>query len=154
MEDLSKMLGDLMSSPDGMEKLSSLASMFLGGDGDGASADAPDREPGHKAGQDDERPAHSQEDDHGHDEKPMRDKAAPLPAPGGFGGFDLGGIDMDMIFKIQKAMSMMGEKDDNADLLLALKPHLSQARQGRVDEALKILKMMHMLPMIKESGLF
>lgn len=44
--------------------------------------------------------------------------------------------------------------DDNASkLLIALKPHLSGDRRERVDTALKILKLLELLPLIKESGL-
>jgi len=44
--------------------------------------------------------------------------------------------------------------DDNTSrLLLALKPHLSGDRRERVDTAIKILKLLELLPLIRESGL-
>lgn len=46
------------------------------------------------------------------------------------------------------------DNDDNTSrLLLALKPHLSGDRRERVDTAIKILKLLELLPLIKESGL-
>ncbi|MBR3960815.1 MAG: hypothetical protein IKK13_01215 [Clostridia bacterium] len=43
--------------------------------------------------------------------------------------------------------------DNRSRLLLALKPHLSEKRQERVDRAVKILKLLDMLPLLQESGL-
>lgn len=44
--------------------------------------------------------------------------------------------------------------DPKAQLLYALKPHLSQPRQEKVDTAIKILKLIEILPVIKQTGLF
>ncbi|MBE6727260.1 MAG: hypothetical protein E7562_01280 [Ruminococcaceae bacterium] len=46
-----------------------------------------------------------------------------------------------------------GGEDDRTRLLLALKPHLSEERQRRVDTAVKILRVIDLLPALKESGL-
>jgi hypothetical protein len=43
--------------------------------------------------------------------------------------------------------------DSTSRLLLALKPHLSGNRRERVDTAIKILKLLELLPLIRESGL-
>lgn len=49
---------------------------------------------------------------------------------------------------------LKSNNDDNTSrLLLALKPHLSGDRRERVDTAIKILKLLELLPLIKESGL-
>lgn len=45
------------------------------------------------------------------------------------------------------------QNDDRAKLLLALKPHLSPERQKKADNAVKMLKIVGLLPMIKETGL-
>lgn len=44
--------------------------------------------------------------------------------------------------------------DPKAQLLYALKPHLSEPRREKVDTAIKILKLIEILPLIKETGLF
>ncbi len=44
--------------------------------------------------------------------------------------------------------------DKRTHLLLALKPHLSEERQKKVDKAVKLLKLSSLLPLIQESGLF
>ena len=43
--------------------------------------------------------------------------------------------------------------DSRVQLIYALKPHLSAERQARADTAVKILKLLDILPAIKESGL-
>ena len=46
------------------------------------------------------------------------------------------------------------ESDDRTRLLLALRPHLSRERQQRVDEAVKILRLISLLPLVREAGIF
>ena len=59
------------------------------------------------------------------------------------------------IATITKAMGMMKNNDDDrVKLLYALKPHLSEERQKKCDNAIKMLKMVKLLPLIKDSGLF
>ncbi|SFW15226.1 hypothetical protein [Ruminococcus flavefaciens] len=60
------------------------------------------------------------------------------------------------IASMLKLTSLIGEaskQDKNADLLLALKPHLSAEKQKRVDKALKLLKLLAIWNIAKESGL-
>ena len=46
------------------------------------------------------------------------------------------------------------QADNRSGLLMALKPHLSSERQLRVDKAVKILKLVSLMPILKEQGLF
>lgn len=66
------------------------------------------------------------------------------------------GFDPALISKIMSIMSRLkSDKEDNrSKLLLALKPHLSTPRQEKVDAAIKLLKLIDLLPFLKESGLF
>lgn len=57
-----------------------------------------------------------------------------------------------------KLMNVMGKlktnkNDERSRLLLALKPHLSDKRQEKVDKAIKILRLLDMLPLLQDSGL-
>ena len=59
---------------------------------------------------------------------------------------------------IGKIMGILGSiehgKDDNrAKLLLALKPHLTDKRRKKVDSAIKLLKLIEALPLLKEAGI-
>lgn len=61
--------------------------------------------------------------------------------------------------QLTMVMNIMGklkseQNDDRAKLLLALKPHLSPERQKKADNAVKMLKIVSLLPMIKDTGLF
>lgn len=84
----------------------------------------------------------------GQNAAPPAEEAAPSPA------FDLGGLDINMLMKMQQMMSSVPKNDKNTDLIRALKPHLKEERQDRVDEAIRMMQLMNMLPMLKESGLF
>ena len=56
------------------------------------------------------------------------------------------------LIKLLGMFSQMKENDDSR-LLLSLKPYLKSERQEKVDQAVKILKLMEMLPILKESGI-
>jgi len=73
---------------------------------------------------------------------------------GGSGGGMLGGIDMNMLLKAQKAMSALSANQDNARLLLGLKSHLKTDRAKKVDDAVRVMQLIQFLPLIKETGLF
>lgn len=56
--------------------------------------------------------------------------------------------------KIAPLLSSVNREDDSTRLLHALRPLLSHSRQKKLDEAVKILQMMRLLPLLKDSGLF
>ena len=58
-------------------------------------------------------------------------------------------IDPMMIMKVMSSLNS-SENDNRANLLLALKPHLSKQRQERVDSAVKLLKLVSLLPLMKQ----
>ena len=66
----------------------------------------------------------------------------------------LGGINIDMILKIGEIMSKMNEQDKNTELLLALKPHLRDENRAKMDTAVKLFRLISLLPYLKDSGLF
>lgn len=63
-----------------------------------------------------------------------------------FGGEELGNI-MSIVSKLNNQ-----QNDARTNLLLALKPHLSEEKQEKVDTAIKILRLLELLPILKESG--
>ena len=70
----------------------------------------------------------------------------------GNNSFEMPDFDISKLMKIQEVMSKT-ENDKNADLLVALKPLLKKERQERVDKAVKILKLLAVWNVLKESGL-
>lgn len=78
---------------------------------------------------------------------PPKDNGAPPPPP--MGGFDFGKIDPEMFSKLGSIMSAMNsDGGKRCRLIEALKPNLSPYRQKKADEAMQILKMLEVLPLI------
>lgn len=63
----------------------------------------------------------------------------------------LGGEDLGNIMSIVSRLNNQ-QNDARTNLLLALKPHLSEAKREKVDTAIKILRLLDLLPILKESG--
>lgn len=61
-------------------------------------------------------------------------------------------IDGIKLAKMLGALKSSGT-DDRSQLLLALRPHLSEERRQRVDKAVKLLRLAGMLPLLQESGI-
>ncbi len=64
------------------------------------------------------------------------------------------GLDID-IPKVMSVLSHLNKttSDPKIALLTALKPNLSEDRQKKVDTAIKLLKMIELLPLLKDSGI-
>lgn len=131
MDDLSAMLSQLLDDPQGMEKIKSLAGSLLGGQADSPAfpSDGPPPNPENRPGQD------------------------AAPSPSGDGPLPISPGEIQTIMKLVGAMKN-NQDDDRTRLLLSLKPHLSQERQQKVDQAIKLLKLIALLPLVRESGLF
>lgn len=57
------------------------------------------------------------------------------------------------MLKIGSLIASISDNDINSGLLLALKPHLKEERQKRIDKAIKMLKLLNILDSAKENGL-
>lgn len=79
----------------------------------------------------------------------LGDKKEPEPTP------DINNIlgDNDLIKVMNLVSKLNAQADDSRTLLLSsLKPHLSEPKREKVDTAIKILRLLELLPLIKESG--
>ncbi len=58
------------------------------------------------------------------------------------------------LMNIMSIVSKLNTKNDDSRtaLLTALKPHLSEPKREKVDTAIKILQLLELLPVLKESG--
>ena len=65
----------------------------------------------------------------------------------------LGGIDIEAIMRMGELLSQMNRQDDSTRLLLALKPHLKPENRQKVDSAMKLMKIMNILPLLRDSGI-
>lgn len=77
------------------------------------------------------------------DTRPKEDNASVF---GNIDGNELAGI-MSIVSKLNRQNDVAG-----TNLLAALKPHLSEPRREKVDTAIKILRLLDLLPLLKESG--
>lgn len=124
MDDLSSMLNDLLKNPESMEKIKGLASM-LGGGGGSDSGPAPPPNPAPAV------PA-------------VRDGRAP------------DGVDPDslrMIMKLAPMLSKFRQEDDSTRLLRALRPFLNEEKGKKLDQAIRLMQIVRMIPFIRHSGL-
>lgn len=67
--------------------------------------------------------------------------------------FDFSSIDFNMIMMLGQVMESLNKQDENTNLLLALKPLIQEKKQKKIDTAINILKIISLLPLLKESGL-
>lgn len=59
-----------------------------------------------------------------------------------------------LVGKLAPLLNQVNREDDATRLLRALRPLLGEARQKKVDEAIQILQMLRLLPLLKENGVF
>ena len=85
----------------------------------------------------------------GETEIPSSESAPPeMPdSGGGFPNFDTG-----LLLKAGELFNQP-ENDKNTALLLALRPHLGQNRQIRLDKAVRMLKLWHIWKQLQASGM-
>ena len=69
-------------------------------------------------------------------------------------GSPFGVVDSNELMSIMSLVSKLNTQNGDArtDLLKALKPHLSEPKREKVDTAIKILHLLELLPVLKESG--
>lgn len=147
MDDLLGMLSDFLSTDEGRQQLKAIASVFSKDEGSAgeapAGAEAPDETSSASANA---KPAENT-DEH---------TAAAGLAQNGLEGLLPKGLDMSMLMKLAPVISKLSEKSDdkNSRLIMALKPHLKPENRHRADEAAHILKLISILPTLKDIDLF
>ncbi len=64
-----------------------------------------------------------------------------------------GDIDPEMLLKLFDIVSKMSENDKNTALLTALRPHLREENRLKLDRAARLMKLMSIIPLLRESGI-
>ncbi len=126
--DLSSALSALFSNPESMSQIQELMGMFSGG----GNSPNPQSAPAEPAPQPADQPA----------------QAIPQAPADGMGGLP---FDPGLLVKIQQAMSLVRQDDPRIAFLIALKPNLSERRRQRVDEAVRMLRLVHLVPLLREQ---
>ncbi len=62
------------------------------------------------------------------------------------------GLDVSALISVLSRLNQTGN-DPRITLLSALKPNLTPERQKKVDTAIKLLRMIELLPLLKDSGI-
>ena len=68
----------------------------------------------------------------------------------GDGGAD---IDPEQLLKILEVVSKLGSEDKNMELLKALRPLLREENREKLDRAAGILRIISILPVLRDSGI-
>lgn len=123
MDDLASKITELLGDPEGMKRITDIASSLMSGEQSNA-LNAPKSESQPK-------------DNEGFNLSDMH----------------LDPVQMGNMMKMMSVLKSQNKEDDNTRLLNALKPHLSAERRKKVDKAISLLKIVKLLPILKESGL-
>lgn len=70
------------------------------------------------------------------------------------GGGLFSGLDLGMMAKAAALLGAAGSSSNDEKLLLALRPLLREENRSKVDTAVRLLKLISLLPLLKDSGLF
>lgn len=62
-------------------------------------------------------------------------------------------LNMDMLLKVQNAISIMNTNDKNIEFLRSLKMLLGDDKKQKVDSAIKIIRLAKLMPLIKDLNL-
>lgn len=63
------------------------------------------------------------------------------------------GVNPAALAELMSKLREAGGDDDNINFLNALRPLLSEEKRPRIDRAIKLLKLINLLPVLKDSGL-
>lgn len=141
MEGLEQQLGQILSDPNSMKQLQSMISSLGLGQQAGESA------PAAKAAPPPAAPAQP-------DLSALAGmlgalgNAATQPALAAPAGADALG----MAARLAPMLGRLNREDDATRLLMALRPLLGEERRRKIDEAVKILQLMRLLPMLRDMG--
>ncbi len=63
------------------------------------------------------------------------------------------GFDLATVARLQGMLGNLREDSEDSRLLLALKPYLKEKRKAKVDETVKLMKLMKLAPLLKDIKL-
>ncbi len=61
--------------------------------------------------------------------------------------------DLSALLKLAPLLSSLSAENEHTALLRALRPYLHGEREKRLDESMKLLRVLELLPLLKEGGL-
>lgn len=136
MDDLSSRLSGILNDPQSVEKIKNLAAM-LGMDSSAGGKSDPAPPPPPPAPVQSEGPPVSAEPLAGLSSMPQMDPQM-----------------LNMMMKIMPALSSLRQEDDATRLLRAIRPFLGEVRRKKLDESIRLMQIVRMVPLLKKGGLF
>lgn len=136
MDDLSSRLSGILNDPQSVEKIKNLAAM-LGMDSSAGGKGDPAPPPPPPASVQPEGPPVQTEPFAGLSSLPQMDPQM-----------------LNMIMKIMPALSSLRQEDDATRLLRAIRPFLGEVRRKKLDESIRLMQIVRMVPLLKKGGLF
>lgn len=139
MDDLAGKLNELLNSPDAMARIQNLAGMLEQNQGDSAPT-----------------PASSRQQPEGGN---LGALASLLSGLGNSSGDSTSSSaipeagTLQMVTRLAPLLTAARQEDDHIRLLRALRPLLGKERQKKLDEAIRILQLLRMLPLLRQTGL-
>lgn len=126
MDDMMSKIGEILSDPESVKQISELAQMFMSGN----------------------ISENQNTSDHSESCENKQEKSENDSDDSIFSGFDFS-----KLMKLQEIMGAVSGNDKNSELLLALKPHLNEERQKKIDKAIKLMKVIAVWNIVKDSGM-
>ena len=126
MDDMMSKIGEILSDPESVKQISELAQMFM-------SSNISENQ---------------NTSDHSESCENKQEKSENDSDDSIFSGFDFS-----KLMKLQEIMGAVSGNDKNSELLLALKPHLNEERQKKIDKAIKLMKVIAVWNIVKDSGM-
>lgn len=84
-------------------------------------------------------------------DKPKEKTENKAPFADGLSG--LGMPDLSQLSQLAPVLQAFNSQDERVEFINALKPLLSQERRSKADEAMKLVKLMSVLPLLRERGI-
>lgn len=134
MDDLAGKLSELLNSPEGMARIQNLAGMLgqQAQENAAASSEAPSEHSGGSG---------------------LGALASLLGSSGNSQPALPDSGTLQLVTKLAPMLSAVQQEDESTRLLQALRPLLGEERQKKLDEAIRILQLLRMLPLLRQSGL-
>lgn len=143
MEGLEQQLNQILSDPNSMKQIQSMmSSLGLGGESSDSQPAPPPPPPAPAPAAPDLSALAGMLGSLG------GGQAAPAPQAQGLAGPDT----LAMVARLAPLLGQLNREDDSTRLLMALRPLLGEERRRKIDEAVKILQLMRLLPMLRDVG--
>ena len=141
MDDMSAKIGDTLSKPVNIEMIKNIMAMC------GNSGGMPGTAAGFSAQGQNSQATGPQS--LGQQNQSQQEQSGQQGQQGGFGGLP---FDAETMMKMKKALDAVRKDDPRVELLLALRPNLSDNRQHKVDEAISLMRLINLIPLLQEGA--